>query len=124
MSGLDPFQLSVKLPKALFPMADPMPEALPVVTSMTQASFETVRQKAEAVDPYQRLMQGVNEGVLSGRPLLASSRIKTANAYHDELSKTAVAKYGKPAKVESEAILGQSLNLKSMTAKHQRDSMK
>ena len=124
MSGLDPFQLSIKLPKALFPAADPMPEVLPTVTSMTQASFETVRQKAEAVDPYQRLMQGVNEGVLSGRPLLTSSRVKTANAYHAELSQSAIAKYGKPAEQEPEAIVGQTLNLKAMTAKHERDSMK
>lgn len=124
MSGLDPFQLSVKLPKALYPAAVGENEILPTVTSQTQASFETVRQKAESVDSYQRLLQGVNEGVLSGRPLLASSRVKTANAYHAEISASAIAKYGKPAKDEGEPILGMDHNLKTMTAKHERDSMK
>ena len=94
MSGLDPFQLSIKVPKALYPAAVGEPEVLPTITSQTQPSFETVRQKAEAVDPYNRLLQGINEGVLSGRPLLASSRMKTVNAYHAELSTAAIAKFG------------------------------
>lgn len=125
MSGLDPFQLSIKIPKALYPAAVGDPSALPVLTSqLPQPSFDTVRQNSESSDPYNRIMQGVNEGALSGRPLLASSRVKTANAYHAELSRSAIEKYGKPAKQEPEAILGQDQNLKTMTAKHERDSMK